>query len=633
MTGMESPLGAPPQTTINQLVQLFQQGRLNELELLAKQVSKAFPKHGLAWMLLGHVFKNSGRLSEALIAQQKAIIALPGKAELYNNLGSIYLKLGQTKQAEEAYKIALTLQPSHIDAHFNLGLLYKNSTRLNEAEIEFRAVIQYSPDDAQAYFNLGVVLSTAGKLLDATNMLQRALALQPVNPDAYDTLGHAYLLMGRQQEAETCCMKAIEQSNNSIAYIGNLIYILNYIPHREAAQFDWAKQFGDLLTAAVKNVSLHGWQYDESPAKLRVGFVSGDFKNHPVGYFLLSLLKQAGNGMAEYYGYSTLGYEDETNQNIKACLKAYKIIEKMPDADVANLIRDDGIHVLVDLAGHTGYNRLEIFAYKPAPIQITWLGYFSTTGLSQIDYILTDPVSTQDRDQGSFTEKIWYLPHTRVCYTPPALEIGVSATPALKNHFITFGSFQNLGKVNDEVLQAWNHLLQAKEDASLRWQCDQFADPSLLEVTRQRLIGFGLPQDRIRLLGPVDRAAYYAAHAEVDLILDTFPFPGGTTTCDAFWMGVPTLTLAGDSLLSRQGASLLSVVGLSEWVAQDVETYIRKALDFSANIDQLNTLRQTLRPQLLASNLCNTGGFKNDFEQALWNMWHQFRNQASVGLH
>ena len=281
------------------------------------------------------------------------------------------------------------------------------------------------------------------------------------------------------------------------------------------------------------------------------------------------------------------------------------------------------MHLLLDLSGHTAANRLPVFAWKPAPVLVSWLGYFATTGLVEMDYLVADRIGVPDAAQGQFSEEIFYLPDTRLCFTAPPAAPSPNAPPALANGFITFGSFQHMPKINDNVLAAWARILSALPTARLRLQSRSLGLPAVQQQLAQRMARAGLDPARVRMSPPGDRAAYLGAHAEIDVILDTFPYPGGTTTCEALWMGVPTLTLAGDRLLSRQGASMLAVAGLPDWVATSVDDYVAKAIDLSEDVTALARLRGTLRPRVLASPLFDAPRFAAHFADALWKMWQQ----------
>jgi predicted O-linked N-acetylglucosamine transferase (SPINDLY family) len=341
-----------------------------------------------------------------------------------------------------------------------------------------------------------------------------------------------------------------------------------------------------------------------------------------VGYFLESLLANIDPARLELIAYPADLFVDALTNRIKPYFSEWKPLYHLNDEDAARLIHSDGVHVLLDLSGHTGHSRLPMFAWKPAPVQATWLGYFATTGVAEMDYLLADKVGVPEAQRKHFTEAIWYLPETRLCFSAPVTDLPVAVSPALQNGYVTFGCFQNLSKVVDEVLTVWGKILNAVPNARLRWQCKQLGDPAVVAQFGGRLQQHGIDPARVSLHGTVAREAYLGAHAEVDMMLDTFPYPGGTTTCEALWMGVPTLTLAGDTLLARQGASLLTAAGLKEWIANNEAEYIAKAVALSGDLTRLATLREGLREQVRTSSLFDARRFARNFEDALWDMWH-----------
>jgi protein O-GlcNAc transferase len=288
--------------------------------------------------------------------------------------------------------------------------------------------------------------------------------------------------------------------------------------------------------------------------------------------------------------------------------------------------------VLLDLSGHTAHNRLPLFAWKPAPVQAAWLGYFATTGVTEMDYVLVDEIGVPEKNRGHFCEKVLYLPETRLCFSVPKQDIVVAPLPALTNGYITFGCFQNLCKVTDAVLEVWGAVLAKLPAARLRFHSKQLDDKRFTERLYERLADFGISAHRIATHGASAREEYLATLSQVDLVLDTFPYPGGATTCEALWMGVPTLTLAGDTLLARQGASLLSATGLRDWIADDRESYIEKAVMFASDFPELAKRRATLRKQVLTSPLFDAQRFARNFENMLWGMWGDYQQSLSAPI-
>ncbi|TNC93749.1 MAG: hypothetical protein FD121_1664, partial [Gallionellaceae bacterium] len=337
------------------------------------------------------------------------------------------------------------------------------------------------------------------------------------------------------------------------------------------------------------------WQCTSQPRKLRVGVVSGDLCSHPVGYFLESLLAHLNYAHIELIAYSNNPLVDELTRRIQPRFAQWQSVFALNDSATARCIHNDGVHVLLDLSGHTAKNRLPVFAWKPAPVQVTWLGYFASTGVAEMDYLLVDETGVPAHHRAHFSESVWYLPDTRLCFTPPHTDLPVSPLPGLSSESITLGCYQNLSKVSDDVLAVWGRILVALPHARLRMACKQLGDATVAAQLRQRLRQHGIAEIRVALHGFVDREVYLASHAEVDFLLDTFPYPGGTTTCESLWMGVPTLTLAGETLLSRQGASLLTASGLPDWIARDEDDYVAKAIAFAGDLPKLAALRAGLR--------------------------------------
>jgi predicted O-linked N-acetylglucosamine transferase (SPINDLY family) len=346
---------------------------------------------------------------------------------------------------------------------------------------------------------------------------------------------------------------------------------------------------------------------------------------HPVGFFLEGIVASLDPARVELVAYTTNLQEDSVTSRLRSSFSEWHSLLGVSDEFAARRIRDDGIQVLIDLAGHTGHNRLPLFAWRPAPVQVSWLGYWASTGVQAMDYVLADEVSVPQQHRDQFTESIWYLPDTRLCYTPSADSMGVPLAPLPKsrNGYITFGSFQKLGKINDRVLALWGRVLHVLPDARLRVQNRQKNCPATREQFRERLFAMGIAPERVALEGEVPREAYLAAHADVDIILDTFPFPGDTTTCEALWMGVPTLTLAGETMLGRQGASMLACTGLQDWIASDEADFVAKAIAHAADAERLAHLRQGLRDKIIASPLFDSYRFAQNLQKALHEMWQK----------
>jgi predicted O-linked N-acetylglucosamine transferase (SPINDLY family) len=576
---------------------------------------------------LGLVLKNQGLLDDAIRCYRTALALNPVFAEAYNDLGLALKEQGKLEEAAESCRHALTLKPGHAEAYRNLGLIFQEQGKQDVAVEYYLKAISIEPNSALAHNNLACSLQKQGKLDAAIDRYRQALSLEPDSVEIHNNFGSALQLQGNLDEAIEYFHKALLLEPGCIEARSNLLFVLSYHAGHGAAEYlEEALLYGKTLGASARPYAAWKTGQDSPDVQpLRIGLVSGDLRNHPAGFFLESILQHLDPARVELVAYPTQSLEDDLTARIKPRFAAWHSLVGLNDEAAAKRIHEDGIHVLIDLAGHTAHNRLPVFAWKPAPVQVTWLGYFASTGVAEIDYLLADSVSVPAAEQARFTEKIWYLPDTRLCFTPPAENPGLAANtlPALRNGYITFGCFQNLTKINDAVLAAWGRIFQALPNARLRLQNKQLNSHAMRNAILQRLHRVGIATSRVMVHGQSPREAYLAAHAEVDIILDTFPYPGGTTTCEALWMGVPTLTLAGDSLIERQGAGMLSCAGLLDWVARDTDDYVGLALRHAADLDGLAKLRLGLRQKVLASPLFDAPRFAANLETALHDMWRK----------
>lgn len=549
---------------------------------------------------------------------------------------------GRLPQAEGLYQKVIQEAANHPDTphfHRNLGDVRLAQGKLDAAAGSYRQALLLKPDYAGAYLNLGVTLHAQGNFDAAVESYGKAIALAPDNAIARNNLGLTLQEQGKLGAAVDNYRKALEIKPDFIEAHSNLLFTLSYHSHCTPAEYlEEARRYGEKVLAKAKPYT--DWQVhptarasqDQQP--LRVGLVSGDLRNHPVAFFLERVLACLDPAKIELVAYSTNRQEDDLTARIKPRFAAWNTIEGMNDETAARKIRADGIHILIDLAGHTGHTsdkRLPLFAWKPAPVQVSWLGYLASTGVPGMDFLLADPISVPESHLGHFSETVWHLPDTVNCFTPPASSerLMVTPQPAISNGYITFGSFQNMIKVNDVVLATWGRIFHALPQARLRLHSKQLNSTTAREQVQQRLTRFGILPERVTIAGAIpSREEYLATHAEVDIILDCFPYPGITTTCEALWMGVPTLTLAGDTLLARQGASLLACAGLPDWVASDEDDYISRALAHASDINRLAHLRSSLRSQLLASPLCDAPLFAANLEMALQSMWESYCSQS-----
>jgi len=607
---------------------LKDQGQLEEAIACYGQALLLKPDYAEAYNNLGAALKAQNKLDAAIESYQKAISLKSDFFDAHNNLGNALMAQGKLDAAVVSFYQSLLIKPDVAEVHNNLGNALKDQGKLDAAVESFQKALEIKSDFAEAHSNLGLALQKQSKMDEAIAHYYKALSIKPKYAEAYNNLGLALQEQGKLDEAIDSYHKALALRPIYPKAHSNLLFALSFyskcLPDTYLAE---ARHYGNQV---MKNAQPYtSWpSYPANTAErdvptLRIGLVSGDFRAHPVGFFLEGIIANLNPDRVELVAYSMSPQEDELTARIQPYFVAWNIIVGLSDEAAARKIHDDGIHILIDLAGHTASNRLPMFALKPAPVQVSWLGYFATTGLPGMDYLLADSVSVPESHREHFTETVWYLPETRLCFTPPANRTGLELTPlpAVQNGYITFGCFQNLTKVNNAVLAAWGRIFLALPEARLRLQSSQMNCSTAREYLQHRLTQVGIMPERVIMEGHVPRADYLAAYANVDIILDTFPYPGGTTTCEALWMGVPTLTLAGNTLLARQGASMLACAGLEDWIASDEGDYVTRTLFHATDIDRLAQLRSGLRQKMLASPLFNAPRFALHLEDALQKMW------------
>ncbi|MDP2827512.1 MAG: tetratricopeptide repeat protein [Sulfuricellaceae bacterium] len=596
-------------------------GKLAEAEPHYQRALKIDPGNTAAHINLGSLLQDRGRLTEAETSFLRALQINPKLAEAHYNLGNTLRAQSRFDEAASSYRKALRINPDHAQAQSNLGTTLNDLGRQDEAEASLRSALKINPDHAESHSNLGLTLMNMGHLDKAEACFRRAIQINPNLAETHNNLGNILQDLGRLEEAETSYRRALEIRPDFAKARSNLLFLLNYAPANDPQNsFAEARQYGQIIASQVTS-RFANWSCSSAPTRLRVGLVSGDFSNHPVGYFLEGILAQLDTNSVELFAYPTHHKTDELTARIKPYFSAWQPLSGLSDKDAAHLIHNDHIHVLIDLSGHTRYNRLPIFAWKPAPVQVSWLGYFATTGVAEIDYLIADPWTLPESEEARFTEKIWRLPETRLCFTPPGIALEVSPLPALTNGYVTFGCFNNLTKMNDDVVAVWSHLLASVPDSRLFLKSRQLDETTVRQHTIERFAGHGINAGRLVLEGHEPRTTYMSAYHRVDIALDPFPYPGGTTSVESLWMGVPVLTLVGKDFLSRQGLGILMNAGLTEWVASDSDDYVALAVTHAGDLHRLAQLRDGLRQQVTASPIMDSKRFAYHFETALLDMW------------
>lgn len=611
----------------------------------AGDLAQALQRYGSAIDLVpgfarGHLNRGNallacGELDDALRALTTAVHLDPNYAGAHFNLGNVYVRLGQLDAACMAYNQAIALQSDFVDAEVALGVVLDDLGRLEEACLHYRRAIAIQPGYAQVYSNLGKSLKELGQFEAAAASYRRALEIDPSYPEGYNNLGGIFQNLGQLQDAQACYRRALELKPDFLDAHSNLLFLMNYGDcDKNAPSLTLALEYGELVAQrAVRFVHDAGSALPERC--LRVGFVSGDFREHPVSYFfesVLSALAKDTAGRLQCFAYCNHVQDDRITQSLRALFHTWRLTTGLSDTALAQQIHNDAIDILVDLSGHTAHTRLPVFAFKPAPLQVSWLGYFGTTGVQAIDYLLADPWTLPASEEQNFTEKIWRLPDTRLCFTPPPMEVEVTELPALENGYFTFGCFNNLTKMTGEVVAVWARILGTMPNSRLFLKSPQLREFSVRQRVAEQFAALGIDPARLVLEGISPRIEYLATYQRIDIALDPFPYTGGTTTMEALWMGVPVLTLQGDGFLSRQGVGIAMNVGLADWVASNLDDYVARAKAHTADLQALNALRSELRARLLASPMCDAPRFAQHFEAALRDMWQAWCSQQEPRL-
>jgi predicted O-linked N-acetylglucosamine transferase (SPINDLY family) len=560
-------------------------GRLGEAERCYRAILLREPQHADSLNLLGVIALQTGNVEAAFELVQRAVALRPDAAACRNNLGQVLERLGREDEAASCYEAAIELDPSYAEPHNNLGVLRARRDRLTEAEAHYTKAIELDAQYAEPYTNRGNLLKDRGELDAAIACYRRAIEIRP----------------------------DLSQLHS------NLLLTLHYHPGYSPADLlrehrAWAERHVAPL-AAVRRPHAN----DRDPDRVvRVGYVSPDFREHPVARFILPLFREHDRKQVEVFAYSDVTSADPVTGMVRGQVDQWRDVATLRDEELADAIRSDGIDILVDLAAHTGRNRLLTFARKPAPVQVTYLAYCSTTGVDAIDYRMTDRFLDPPGEPQHYTETSIQLPHCYWCYSEPPL----GRLPADRRAGPpTFGCLNNYAKVTDVTLALWARLLARVPEAQLLLYARTAAHR---ERVNRALREAGVDDSRATFVGRQSLALYLETYRDIDVALDPHPYGGGTTTCDALWMGVPVVSLIGRTAVSRAGSTLLSNVGLERLVVLSEEQYVERAAELIRDQGSLAELRRQLRHDLESSPIMDAPQFTRGFEAALraaWRAW------------
>ena len=597
-------------------------GRLEYSIACFKKALTLSPDLAQAHYNLGTVFQDLERMSDAVDCFQKALAIQPEYAEAHNNLGNVFKHLGRLDEAVACLREALALRPNHAATYSNLGEGLCQQGLWDDALACYRKALDLDPGLAEAHSNLGNVLHERDQLDDAVACYRKAISLKPDYAEAYNNLGNALNSLGELEEAIACYEKAVALKPDFLLARNNHLHVLLYLPEITNQElFDaYRRIVGGAPSKEAQSVPLPtpAWSLD---TRLRIGYLSSDFHDHPVGRNVLPLISNHDHDRFEIFCYAEVSKNDDITEQFKRHADHWRIIKGLADVQVAEQISDDQIHILVYLGGPFDENRPSISSHHPAPVQASMFSG-TTTALNDMDFWITDGILNPETTTERFSENLVRLVSL---FTYPLTEDmpRVSALPADENGFVTFASFNKPCKMTDDVLDHWSMVLAALPDARLHLKFKNYLEnPSLSRKILARFERNGIAPYRIALLAGVDSFHDHLAHYhQADIALDTFPFSGATTTFQALWMGVPVISLLGDRFISRMGASLSLHAGLDGVTALSAEEYVERAVALANDRPRLRELRASLRQRLAASPVCDGPGYARNMEDAFQAMW------------
>ena len=574
---------------------------------------------------LGLLLMELGRPAEAAARFAQVLRLRPDSAAIHSNLGLALLNFGKAQEAMLNLEQALHLQPDVPETHNNLGLALLNLGRAEEAIANFRQALQLRPDWADARTNLGLAFAAKGLADEAEDCYERAVQIQPDHVGALVNLGNVCMGQGRLAQAVASYRKALNARPDDAKTHSNLLLAMQYQAEADPLKIlDEARRYAQWHGAPLAGTIKPHAAPPSGERRLRLGYVSADFREHAAAYFLEPILLHHDRQSFEVFCYADVPRPDGVTQRLQRYADQWRSLVGLSDSQAADIVRGDGINLLIDLSGHTGGNRLLMFARKPAPIQISYLGYLGTTGLPTIDYYLTDADSDPPgKADAYYLERLVRLPQCAFCYQPgPSPQVNAEL-PAAESGDVTFGCLNSAAKLSDQVLILWSQILAAVPGSRilLRSAAGRGAEDRLLHA----LANHGISPQRLGLLGQTEtRFDYLKLFQAVDLCLDPFPYNGVTTTCDSLWMGVPVVSLAGQMGPSRQGVRFLRAVGLGELIAETPQDYVRMATELARDLPRLAGLRSGLRERMSRSPLMDAAGLTRNIDAAYRLMWDRY---------
>ena len=582
------------------------------------------PNYAQALNNLGILNQKLNNFEIAIKFYKKAINLKGNFAEAYNNLGNLYLDLNNLDYSIENYNKAIEIKFNYFEAYNGLGAAYEKKNLYDKALSCFVKSCDINPKYAEAYYNSANLHFKINNFEDAKLNFEKAINLKPNFEKAYNNMGNLLNSLGEFEKATKAYENALQiKQDYSLAYSNlllNLIFKQDFDINIYLAK---AKNFRNncFLTNIKKPIP---YKFEKKPKKLKIGFVSSDFGNHPGGLFSLGLLRELKKRDYKLYAYIPKERNDNLSEHFKQLFEKWNCINNKKDEQVVKEIIDDGINILFDAQGHSSNNRLTIFAYKPAPVQVTWLGQGST-GIPEIDYFVGNQIINPESEDSHYVENVFKLNNISQTFLKPDSQIEINELPFLKNKFITFGSFNQIPKLNDKVIKVWSDILKNIPNSKLLLKNKYLGNTYISNKIIKQFQNNNISTERIILEGAVkERDELLSSYNKIDISLDPFPFQGNTTTIESIWMGVPVLTLKGDRYIFHFGENINSNMNMHEWIAKDEKEYIYKAKALSSDIETLTKLRRTLRDNIINSGIFDHKTLTDKFEVMFDKMWGKY---------
>lgn len=646
----------------NEVIDLIRLSKFDDVIKILCSLKKQYLNDPIFYNLLGFAYDSISKVEDA---KKNYIKSLEFDANFYEakfNLAVLNYKTFNYVEAEKLFNELIRLYKNDYNSYYNLGIIKYDQKKYEESISYFTLACKIKHDFYASYHhlamsyeqlkifekaiffynkanefnkekvlfsynNLGNVFLNLKDYSKAIEYFNKALEFHGNKALVYNNLGIANFEIGNIDEAIKFFEGAIALDDQNIKYYSTLLSVIPFKKEEISYYNKYAKKFRSSIKLFNKNL------IDDIPheknSKIKIGFLSSDFKKHPTGYYLLDLIISLyKKNVFELYAFSDSNYFDEYTRQLKNHFHSWQNVDHLNDLQLINLIRNHGINILIDMQGHTYGNRLQIFANKPAPVQLSWASYLASTGIPEIDYIIADPYVVPLKEENNYTEKIWRLPNIwNVLSTSDIKNLDTSQTPAIKNQFITFGCFNNINKINDNVIKVWSNILNKIYGSKLFLKSDKFIISSLKENLYKKFENNGV--NRVNLIFEISSERYdlLKNYNKIDIALDTFPYSGGTTSLELSWMCVPLLTMVGDRFISRCGGSINHNLQMTNWIAFNEEDYVNKAIEFTQDIKKLEIIRNNLRINSRKSCLFNIDLFSKDFVNAINQIWKIYLNK------